>query len=431
MPLRDNPVRSAERSRCRTRIGSLHDELYSSAEPSEHRVSASTVEEHLAHVESMLAALSDRPAESAGIADAVGRVAHADVVSPVDLPLFRNSQMDGYAVRAADVDAIPATLHVTGTIAAGPCGNASVAPGTAMKIMTGAPIPDGADTVVPVEHTTCHGDRVTVTASRTPGGYIREQGSDITAGTVLVRAGQLLQPRHIAVLAAVGLSHTDVRSRPRVAVITTGAELVDAGSELRPGQIYDSNGVTLAAHLRANGADVVGVHRSSDDPDEFHRILHEATAAAELVITSGGVSMGDFEVVKDVLTPLGGRFGAVRMQPGGPQGTATIDGVPVLDFPGNPVSTVVSFLVFARNAIREAAGLAAVHPVRMPLTHRIESIAGKRQFLRGAIADGAVSLVAGPGSHLVAAMAWADVLVDVAAETTALEAGDEVEVLAL
>ena len=431
MPPSNNSVRSAERSGCGPHIGSLHDEPYIRAEPSEQRVSASTVEEHLAHVESMLASLSDRQAESVSIADALGRVAHSDVESPVDLPLFRNSQMDGYAVLAADIVAVPTTLQVTGTIAAGPSGDASVTPGTAMKIMTGAPLPDGADTVVPVEHTSSDGDRVTVSTPHKLGEYIREQGSDITAGTVLVRAGQLLQPRHIAVLAAVGLSHTDVRSKPKVAVITTGAELVDAGTELRPGQIDDSNGVTLAAHLRANGADVVGVHRSSDSPDEFHRIVHEAAAAAELVITSGGVSMGDFEVVKDVLTPLGGRFGAVRMQPGGPQGTATIDGVPVLDFPGNPVSTVVSFLVFARNAIREAAGLAAVRPTRLPLTHRIASIAGKRQFLRGTVEDGAVSLIAGPGSHLVAAMAWADVLVDIPAETTALEAGDEVEVLAL
>ena len=235
MPPSNNSVRSAERSGCGPHIGSLHDEPYIRAEPSEQRVSASTVEEHLAHVESMLASLSDRQAESVSIADALGRVAHSDVESPVDLPLFRNSQMDGYAVLAADIVAVPTTLQVTGTIAAGPSGDASVTPGTAMKIMTGAPLPDGADTVVPVEHTSSDGDRVTVSTPHKLGEYIREQGSDITAGTVLVRAGQLLQPRHIAVLAAVGLSHTDVLSKPKVALITTGAELVDAGTKLRPG----------------------------------------------------------------------------------------------------------------------------------------------------------------------------------------------------
>lgn len=401
-------------------------------------MSASTVEDHLAHVENLLAPLSNRTPETVEIGDALGRVAFEDVKSPVDLPLFRNSQMDGYAVRAADIESVPTTLQVTGTIAAGPAQNAHVATGTALKIMTGAPVPDGADAVVPVEDTgpvesTAGGmsDRVSVTVSRRSGEYIREQGSDITAGTVLVRSGQVLGPRHIAVLAAVGLSHTEVRSRPRVAVITTGAELVDAGAPLQPGQIYDSNGVTLAAHLRANGAEVVGVHRSSDDPDEFHRILFEATGVAELVITSGGVSMGDFEVVKDVLTPLGGRFGSVLMQPGGPQGTAVIDGIPVLDFPGNPVSTVVSFLVFARNALRVAAGLNSIEPVRLPLSHPIESIVGKRQFLRGKVEDGSVSLTAGPGSHLVAAMAWADVLLDIPAETASYDAGDQVEVLPL
>ncbi len=395
-------------------------------------MSASTVEEHLEHVERLLKPLFGRPPETVTIADALGRVAHEDVKSPVDLPLFRNSQMDGYAVRASDIDYVPATLRVTGTIAAGPADSAFVTPGTAMKIMTGAPVPGGADSIVPVENTTAsENDHVCVTVSRRTGEYIREQGSDITAGTVLVRAGQMLEPRHIAVLAAVGLSHTDVRTKPRVAVITTGAELVDAGSALAPGQIYDSNGIALAAHLRANGAEVVGVHRSSDDPAEFHRILFDAAAAAELVITSGGVSMGDFEVVKDVLTPLGGRFGPVRMQPGGPQGTAVIDGVPVLNFPGNPVSTVVSFLVFARNALRAAAGLHTIEPTALPLKHSVESIAGKRQFLRGTVEDGAVSLTAGPGSHLVAAMAWANVVVDIPSDTTSLDAGDQVEVFPL
>nr|WP_167675796.1 gephyrin-like molybdotransferase Glp [Rhodococcus sp. B10] len=394
-------------------------------------VSAASVEDHAAHVRELLQPMTNRTAESVTVADAVGRVAHTDVASPVDLPLFENSQMDGYAVRAADIASVPAVLRVVGTVAAGGAHDRTLQPGTALKIMTGAPVPDGADAIVPVENTTSDGDDVTIDVSREAGEYIRQQGSDVRRGMVLVRAGQLLAPRHVAVLAAVGLSHVDVVSRPRVAVITTGAELVDAGSDLQPGQIYDSNGITLAAHLRANGADVVAVLRSSDDPEVFRGVLASAVTAADLVITSGGVSKGDFEVVKDALEPMGGTFGSVRMQPGGPQGTAVVDGVPVLNFPGNPVSTVVSFVVFARDIVREAAGLSPLPKHTVPLKNSIDSIRGKRQFLRGSVQDGHVSLVAGPGSHLVAAMAWADVLVDVPADVTALDAGTEVSVVAL
>jgi len=409
----------------------VNEELFNRPDLSEHPVTAASVSEHSAHVRQLLEPLLSRAPETVTVADALTRVAHSDVHSPVDLPLFRNSQMDGYAVRSSDIAAVPASLHVVGTVAAGPSESRKITAGTAVKIMTGAPIPDGADAVVPVENTESHGSVVTIAVTRRSGEYIREQGSDITAGTLLVQAGQVLEPRHIAVLAAVGLSHIDVRSRPRVAVITTGAELVDAGSTLGPGQIYDSNGVTLASHLRASGAEVVAVHRSSDDADAFRRILSEATASAELVITSGGVSMGDFEVVKDVLQPLGGTFGSVRMQPGGPQGTAVVDGIPVLNFPGNPVSTVVSFLVFAREVIREAAGLPPLPDQFVPLKESITSIPGRRQFLRGKVHDGEVSLIAGPGSHLVAAMAWANVLLDIPADTTELVAGTEVQVMPL
>lgn len=392
-------------------------------------MSAASVEEHIAHVEGLLRALGDRPVEEIPLADALGRVAFEVVSSPVDLPLFRNSQMDGYAVDARSIETVPVTLDVTGTIAAGHRAPNALAPGVAVKIMTGAPMPDGADVVVPVEDTRESAGRVTIDRSRAAGTFVREQGSDVATGTTLIEAGRLLEPRHISVLAAVGITTVRVRSRPRVAVVTTGAELVDAGTTLEPGQIFDSNGPTLAAHLIASGAEVVSVSRSSDDVEHFRRILGAATKAAELIVTSGGVSMGDFEVVKDVLTPLGGRFGSVRMQPGGPQGTATVDGVPVLNFPGNPVSTVVSYIVFARNIVRRAAGLPPLDKTTAVLHRGITSIAGKRQMLRARRReDGTVELVAGPGSHLVAALAWADVLIDIPSETTDLEAGQCVEV---
>lgn len=393
-------------------------------------MSAVSVEAHAAAIEVLLADLSFRAAQRVPLADALGRVAFHDVTSPVDLPLFRNSQMDGYAVDSRSVQSAPVTLPVSTIIAAGPTEPSTLTPGSAAKIMTGAPIPDGADAIVPVEDTTVTtAGAVTVERARVAGEFVREQGSDVRAGTVLIDAGRVLEPRHISVLAAVGLATVDVRSRPRVAVVTTGAELADAGETLSPGQIFDSNGITLAAHLRASGADVVTVARSTDDPERFRSILTSAAASAELIITSGGVSMGDFEVVKDVLAPLGGQFGSVRMQPGGPQGITMFDGTPVLSFPGNPVSTVVSYIMFARNIVRRSAGLPPVLSSPATLFQSITSPPGRRQLLRGKLRDdGRVELVAGPGSHLVAALAWADVLIDIAAETTELAAGSPVEV---
>lgn len=393
-------------------------------------MSAVSVEAHAAAIEALLADLSIRAAQRVPLADALGRVAFHDVTSPVDLPLFRNSQMDGYAVDSRSVQSAPVTLPVSTIIAAGPTEPSTLTPGSAAKIMTGAPIPDGADAIVPVEDTTVTtAGAVTVERARVAGEFVREQGSDVRAGTVLIDAGRVLEPRHISVLAAVGLATVDVRSRPRVAVVTTGAELADAGETLSPGQIFDSNGITLAAHLRASGADVVTVARSTDDPERFRSILTSAAASAELIITSGGVSMGDFEVVKDVLAPLGGQFGSVRMQPGGPQGITMFDGTPVLSFPGNPVSTVVSYIMFARNIVRRSAGLPPVLSSPATLFQSITSPPRRRQLLRGKLRDdGRVELVAGPGSHLVAALSWADVLIDIAAETTELAAGSPVEV---
>jgi molybdopterin molybdotransferase len=301
---------------------------------------------------------------------------------------------------------------------------------TVLKLTQVVEARDGADAIVPVEDTSVPAaGSVTIERSRAAGEFVREQGSDVRVGAVLVESGRVLEPRHISVLAAVGFGDIDVRSRPRVAVVTTGAELVDAGSTLTPGQIYDSNGITLAAHLRASGAEVVSVSRSSDEPSRFREILDAAAESVELIITSGGVSMGDFEVVKDVLRPLGGNFGSVRMQPGGPQGITMFDGVPVLSFPGNPVSTVVSYIMFARNIVRRAAGLPPVLSTTAALHEPIVSPPGRRQLLRGRLRDdGRVELVAGPGSHLVAALAWADVLIDIDSETTELAAGSDVEV---
>ncbi|MFC4602387.1 gephyrin-like molybdotransferase Glp [Rhodococcus kronopolitis] len=389
-----------------------------------------SVEDHAREVAALLEPALTPRTEAVAVTAALGRVLAADVWSPLDLPPFRNSQMDGFAVAAETVRTVPVTLPVSTTVAAGSAGPDRLEPGTAVRIMTGAPLPDGADAVVPVEDTSPGdgADAVTVHRGRVSGEFVRDRGDDVHAGDLLLAAGARLTARHLSMFAAVGMSELPVRRRPRVAVLTTGTELVAAGNPLRPGQIYESNGIALAASCESNSAEVVLLDRSPDDSDRFRELLRRATAAADVVLTSGGVSMGDFEVVREVLTPLGGWFGHVGMQPGGPQGLTVVDGVPVLSFPGNPVSTLVSFEVFARPLLRRAAGLAPVAADSVTLLGPLTSPAGRRQFLRGRLVDGGVRLESGPGSHLIAALARADVLIDVPEDVTTMEAGENVQV---
>ncbi|MEV0435654.1 gephyrin-like molybdotransferase Glp [Nocardia sp. NPDC050413] len=393
--------------------------------------SARSVDEYRDTVAALLAPLADRAPEQVPVPDALGRVLAADVNSPIDLPVFRNSAMDGYAVRAADVAVTPVTLPVAGVVAAGRPGTEVLPEGAAMKVMTGAPLPPGADCVVPVEDVQAGTDRIVVERGRARGEFVREAGTDVRVGELVARAGTVLAPRHIAALAAVGLPSVPVLSRLRAVCLTTGDELRPAGSVLAPGQIYNSNGIGLAAALRADGVDVLEIAHSTDDATVFAQVLRSAVAKADVVFTSGGVSKGDFEVVKEVLAPLGGTFGSVAVQPGGPQGYTVVDGVPVLSFPGNPVSTMVSYTVFARPVIRALAGLPAPASRELPLLTPVRSPAGKRQFLRGLTSDDGVEVVSGPGSHLIAGMAWADALVDIPAEVTTLAAGATVRILML
>lgn len=393
-------------------------------------MSSRSVDEHARVVRDLLDRAWAPVSEQVAVPEALGRVLDGDVYAPMDLPVFRNSQMDGFAVAAASVRDTPVRLRIATTVAAGDAGADRLEPGTAVKIMTGAPIPDGADCIVPVEDTETHDGRVRILAPRRAGDFVRDRGSDVHAGDLLA-AGAHLTARHIAMFAAVGLVEVAVRRRPRVAVIATGAELVPAGTALGPGQIHDSNSIALTVSVVANGGDVRFTGTSTDTPDEFRDMLHRATELADVVITSGGVSMGEFEVVREVLTPLGGWFGHVAMQPGGPQGLTVVDDVPVLSFPGNPVSTLVSFEVFARAHLRRAAGLEPTPTDRSTLTVPVASPSGKRQFLRGRRVPGGVTLESGPGSHLVAALARADVLIDIPEDVTAMQAGDDVRVWAL
>lgn len=390
-----------------------------------------SVDVHGARVRELLTPLSARPTVSMPVADALGRVTAASVVSPLELPPFRNSQMDGFAVRAVDVAAAPLSLPIVGEVAAAPGSPAALRPGTAVRIMTGAPVPEGADVIIPVEDTLEANSFVSISTARAAGEYVREAGSDLHVGDELLPAGQLLASRHLAALAAAGLTTVAVRGRVRVAVISTGSELVAPGEPLGAGQIPDSNGVALTAAARAVGAEVVLSSRVSDSAPELEALLDAAVAAgAELIITSGGVSMGDHEVVRDVLEPRGAHVDVLAMQPGGPQALASWGdpAVPVVCFPGNPVSSQLSFEIFVAPVLRELAGVPAAARETRILDAAVRSIPGRRQFLRGRrTAGGGVTTVAGSSSHLVAALAASDVLIVVPESVTELAAGDTVE----
>ena len=395
-----------------------------------HRIA---VEQYADIIRGLLAPQRDRPAESVPIALAADRVTAGEVRSPIDLPTFRNSQMDGYAVHSADLSRVPVVLPLVGEIAAGAIDPAALRVGSAVAIMTGAPVPPGADAIVPIEDTRLVAGGVEIRRAGDAGAFVREAGSDVAAGAVLLPAGLRLASRHLAALAAANLIDVAVRSRLRVAVISTGNELVPPGTPLASGRLPDANGIALATAAAAVGAEVMDVQLAGDDPVRLGATLDRAVASgAELILTSGGISMGAHEPVRQLLEPLGATVGTVDMQPGGPQAHGRYREVPVVCFPGNPVSSQLSFALFVAPLLRELAGLPAVGRRTRPLAATLDSTAGRRQFLRARLtAEGGVETVAGPGSHLVAALAAADVLIDVPAAVTTLPAGAPVDTVDL
>jgi molybdopterin molybdotransferase len=307
-----------------------------------------------------------------------------------------------------------------------------LAPGTVQRIMTGAPLPAGADVVVPVELTDGGTDVVEIRDAPPAGSHLRSAGEDIAEGSVALQAGSPLGAAQLGLAAAVGVTTLPVRRKPRVLVLSTGSELVAPGQPLLPGQIYESNSQLLVAAVEDAGGEGRRLHFVPDDVDQFLDTVRAELASADLLITSGGVSAGAYEVVKDAFRGLGTvEFVKVSMQPGGPQGAGTVDGVPVVTLPGNPVSAFVSFEVFVRPALRRALGYAFPERLHVParLTGPLRSPAGRRQFLRGRYGGGQVSQVGGPGSHLVAHLSRANCLVVVPEDVTELPAGAEVDVV--
>ena len=394
-----------------------------------------------AYQAAILAAISPLPPVSLGLADAEGCVLAEDVTAAVSLPSFDNSSMDGYAVQAADTthssERKPLTLEVTAEIAAGDTGAYQLASGTAIKIMTGARMPAGADAVVPVEWTDGGGKRVEIYRPVAAGNAVRYVGGDATEGETLLTKGIRMRPMQIAVAASAGRKMIKVRPRPRVVVLSTGNELTEPGTPLVPGQIWDSNSYMLAAAAREAGAVTSRRAVVPDDPAGVLPALEAQLSEADLLVTTGGVSMGgEHDVVKAALRELGTvAFGKVAMQPGMPQGFGTLgEGrVPIFTLPGNPVSAYVSFQLFVRPAI---AALQDTGDLRLPvaratLTGPVRSPEGRRSFLRGVLTGGQVAPLSGQGSHQIAALGRANALIVVPEETTRLPEGEAVDVLVL
>jgi molybdopterin molybdotransferase len=295
--------------------------------------------------------------------EALGLVTASEVTAGEAVPPFANTAMDGYAVRAADTDGAgsdaPVTLPVVGELPAGHAPTRAVAEGEAIRIMTGAPIPDGADAIVIVEYTERDGDAVRVMHAARPGDHIRVAGGDLTPGDLVFTAGTVLGPAHLGVLASLGAQEVDVVRRARVGVLSTGDELVERGP-LRPGQIRDSNRPMLLALVADAGADAADLGAAPDDEGLITRTLEDALASCDAVLTSGGVSVGDFDYVKAALDRLGGlRSWQVAIKPAKPLAFGVIGGTPVFGLPGNPVSSLVSFELFARPTLLQMMGHAA------------------------------------------------------------------------
>ncbi len=379
--------------------------------------------------------------------DALGCITAEAIVAAEQVPPFANTAVDGYALIADDTANVPATLRVTGTVRAGMSGaDSPVEPGCAVRIMTGAPVPPGATAIVMVEDTegSPEGDVVVVTASAKPGQHIRPAGDDVNPGDPVITVGTELTPAHLGVLATIGVTHIAVVRRPIVGVISTGDELVDDGSPLAPGQIRDSNRLTLRKLLESHGFETVDLGLARDDEQVIEDAMRAGAESCDAIVTTGGVSMGDFDYVKVVLDRIGDmRWMQIAIKPAKPLAFGTLTrsngtAVPLFGLPGNPVSSMVSYELFCRPGLRKMSGFSKddldVGIVQGVLTEPLKRRSdGKTHFARvvcgwdDSSSTYTVRSAGAQGSHHMAAMAAANALAELPDGET-LAAGSTVRV---
>jgi molybdopterin molybdotransferase len=399
-------------------------------------------------LELVLDGVTTLPGERVPLLEALGRVLAESVIAHDSLPPFANSSMDGYALRAADIKSAsaeaPASLRVVADIAAGSVSDVKLSPGTAARIMTGAPIPAGADAVIPVEDTNEPWrdaerplpDSVDVYRSVRPGDYVRHIGEDIQAGQEVMAPGHLLRPQEIGVLASLGVSHVQVHRRPRVGVLATGDELIDVEAPLRPGKIRNSNSYAQAAQVIALGAELVSLGVARDTEDHVRAKLQVGLdAGVDLLVSSAGVSVGAYDVVKAVLEQEGNvSFWRVRMRPGKPLAFGSYHGVPFLGLPGNPVSAMVSFERFVRPTIRKMAGYSALDRPQVTVTVQEKLYSdGRESYVRAQVtrtSQGYQAVSTGSqGSHVMTSLVKANALMIIPEGVTEVNPGDSLQAM--
>ncbi|HHC73236.1 MAG TPA: molybdopterin molybdenumtransferase MoeA [Thiotrichales bacterium] len=375
--------------------------------------------------------------ERVSIHEALGRILAEEVVSTIDVPPFPNSAMDGYAVRGEEVSgAGPHTLRVVGRSFAGAPFDGELGPGEAVRIMTGAPVPAGSDTVVMQERTRREGETVVIEGSHASGENVRHPGEDMSRGETVLEPGCELLPAHLGLLATIGLPEVWVWRRLRVAFFSTGDELKGVGEPLGPGEIHDSNRYTLFGMLRRLGVELVDMGVIPDERDAVRRAFAEAAACADVVITSGGVSVGEADFVKETLDELGEvEFWKVAVKPGKPLAVGRIGDAFFFGLPGNPVSVMATFYQFTRPALRQMMG-AAPEPEILLQARSLDPIRhhpGRLEFQRGVLSrnEGGELVVRSTGlqgSHVLTSMARANCFIVIPAESGGIAAGEKVQV---